>query len=64
MNLANWDYVTFIKTISGGGRNILSIVILVDVNILGKWVKNNFFDNIGFATSLTGYSNNDLTFAL
>lgn len=39
------------------------MVILANVNILDKWIKNNLFDNIGFATSLTGYLNNDIAFA-
>ena len=63
MDPDNRDYVTSIETISGGGRNIPSIVILAGVNILEKWVKNNLPDDIGFATSPTGYSNDDIALA-
>ena len=51
----NRDYITSIETIGGGGRDIPPTVILAGVNILEMWVKNNLFDDIGFATSPTGY---------
>ena len=59
----NRDYITSIETISGGGRDIPPIVILAGVYILEKWVKNNLPDDIGFATSPTGYSNDDIALA-
>ena len=51
MDPDNRDYVISIKTISSGERNISSIVILADVSILEKWIKNNLPDNISFTTS-------------
>ncbi len=54
------NYVTFIKTISGGRHDIPPIVILAGVNILGKWAKNNLPDNIDFATSSINFSPDDI----
>lgn len=59
----NWDYVTSIKTISDRKCDIPFMLILVGINILEKWVKNNFYDNIGFVTSRIGHLNADITFA-
>lgn len=57
----NWDYIISIETINNEKHDIPSIVKLVGIYILDKWVKNNLPDNISFATSPTGYSNNNIT---
>lgn len=51
------------KIISNKKRNIPLIVIVAGINILEKWVKNNFSDNIIFATSLIYYLNNNIALA-
>lgn len=57
----NWEYIISVKSICGGGETIPPILILYGVHIFEKWAQeNDLNDDIFFATSPTGYSNNRL----
>ena len=57
----NRDYITSVESSSGGGRDIPPMIILPGVQIKEKWaLENDLDDDILFAVSSTGYSNDDL----
>ena len=55
------EYITSVESISGGGKTIPPMLILCGIQILEKWAQeNDLDDDILLATSLTGYSNDEL----
>lgn len=57
----NREYIISVKSINSGGKTIPPIMILYGIYILEKWAEeNNLNDNILLATSLKGYSNDEL----
>lgn len=54
----NWEYITSVERISGGGKTIPPMLSLCVIQILEKWAQEN--DDVLLATSPTGYSNDEL----
>lgn len=56
----NRDYITSVECISSGGLVIPPLIIISGAHVLHKWCENDLDGDTLFATSDTGYSNDDL----
>lgn len=61
MDPDNRKYISSVESISAGERDIPPMIILAGKQILKRWaVGNDLDDDVLFAVSDTGYSNDDL----
>lgn len=60
-DLDNQECIISVESINGGEKIILSMLILYEIYILEKWAEENDLNgDILLATSLTGYSSDEL----
>ncbi len=57
LNSDNREFCTVIECINGTGKDISSMLILQEVNLLSFHFNNDIDDEVIFTTSDTGYSN-------
>jgi hypothetical protein len=60
-DLDNKELITAVECISAGGYHVPVMVIFKEAYHLCKYFENNMDDNILFARSDTGFTNNKLT---
>ena len=56
----NRDYITSVECISSGGCVIPPLIIISGAQVLHKWCENDLDGDTLFATSESGYSNDDI----